>query len=161
VDAYLQRALQDPAVDAATKREILSTFSRCHHVIGDCSCISSVWLTAAPLFHCCGEIHTTVAPSALLLLWSCVPDAFSLLSTAVAMSQDLIGKPSVAPLDTTGAVSMEPLISARTSLSLLRGAGSNPTAGGAPVLSTPGVSGAAASRAAARSMSPNGRARGE
>jgi hypothetical protein len=76
------------------------------------------------------------------------------------MSQDLIGKPPVAPLDTTGAVSMEPLISARTSLSLLRGAGSNATSG-APVLSTPGVTGAAASRAPARSMSPNGRARGE
>jgi hypothetical protein len=77
------------------------------------------------------------------------------------MSQDLIGKPPVAPLDTTSATSsMEPLISARTSLSLLRGAGSNATSG-APVLSTPGVTGAAAGRAAARSMSPNGRARGE
>jgi hypothetical protein len=47
VDAYLQRALQDPAVDAATKREILSTCCWLHEVhIRFCCCASQLTVVA-------------------------------------------------------------------------------------------------------------------
>lgn len=90
------------------------------------------------------------------------------------MSYDLLHKPpstgaSGRSIDPTAASYAEPLISARTSLSLLRGAGSNPSSGNPFPASASASAGAAAGNTtsntsrggAARSMSPNGRARGE